>query len=144
MTSMDFIPPDTRETPPAELIRQREANDCGIAVCAMIAGLPYEVAREDFPQYDGSRGLGTVEVETYLSRLGYFWKRTYVPLYEGGPWPPEPFAPIHVAFVGQPSGNGHIVVMLEDGTVLDPLSDKPKRLADWEVTTCVIGFLRWP
>jgi len=34
-------------------------------------------------------------------------------------WPPEPFAPVHWALVEVAAG-GHAVVMLDDGSVLDP------------------------
>jgi hypothetical protein len=40
--------------------------------------------------------------------------------------------------------NGHFVVMLADGTVLDPLREEPTRLTDWSIVNAVIGFAAIP
>ena len=42
------------------------------------------------------------------------------------PWPPAPFADVHFAVVDAGGPAGHSVVMLADGTVLDPLHDETR------------------
>jgi hypothetical protein len=49
------------------------------------------------------------------------------------PYPPEPFAPLHLVSVkvSPASPVYHSVIWLRDGTVLDPLTPEPKRLSDY-------------
>jgi hypothetical protein len=123
------------------LVRQGHANGCALAALAMVTGQTYDEVVTDFterwpgePLNLDERGLYHGDTEWYLAINGYGWKHD--------PWPPQPFAPVHIAAVRQPSGNQHYVVLTGDGTVLDPLDDQPKSLASWERVNNVMGI--WP
>lgn len=121
---------------PVRLIRQKEANGCVVACMAMVSGKTYDEARADhiFSELaDDAKGCSFREAEEYLWRHGFAWQE----IYRCGPpgntnktvWPPAPWADVHVCEVR--TGQAHAVVLLKDGSVLDPLCDEPKRLTDY-------------
>jgi hypothetical protein len=59
-------------------------------------------------------------------------------------WPPEPFADTHLCHVKvwQGARNTHWVVMLGDGSVLDPGMAQPKRLTDYYEVYNVAAVVR--
>ena len=58
----------------ARHIRQREAMDCGIAVCAMVANLPYEAVYDLSPVKPGSRGMFPAQLHDLLeATTGVNW-----------------------------------------------------------------------
>ena len=59
-----------------------------------------------------------------------------------GPRPDAPFAPVHWAMVQQPSNNHHFVVVLADGTVLDPMQDGRHTLGEWSRVLQVCGLVK--
>ena len=132
------------------LVRQRDDWGCGIAVLAMITGRTYVQVRELLDSQDGhghdgdwSRsGITYISIDRILFAEGFAVQRTYAGWAEmdGTPWPPEPWAPVHLSQVVQPSGNGHWVVMDEDGKVLDPLRPGRHSLTDWEKINNVAGL----
>lgn len=142
------------------LVRQQHDYGCGIASLAMIAGKSYSevhawlLANWPGGQADGGsppehwlekRGIYSGIVDWYLVHHGYVWRTVYAGWAKDNssyPWPPEPFAPIHLAQVRQPSNNSHYVVMRADGVVLDPLTDEPRTLADWPEVSNVQGIWR--
>ena len=85
------------------------------------------------------RGLSSPILDWFLAEHGYVWRKVYIG-WEPNPWPPEPFAPVHIAQVIQPSGNSHFVILQSDGLTLDPMSDEPRRLTDWERVNFVQGI----
>jgi hypothetical protein len=120
------------------LVRQEHPNGCGLACIAMVTGLGYGEVRDTLTEFlprerdYGEEGIHHGITEWFLGRLGYAWRTLYAG-HLHDPWPPEPFAPVHIAQVRQPSGNTHYVVVTDDGTVLDPLDGERKRLDVWDV-----------
>lgn len=140
------------EVPVTTLIRQVHEYGCGLASLAMISGWTYDEVRDwlvaNWPagsqtpgEWLEQRGIHKGIADYFLAENGYAWRTVYAG-WGQKPWPPEPFAPVHLAQVVQPSGNSHYVVMRSDGVVLDPLSDEPKRLTDWSVVNNVQGVWR--
>lgn len=127
------------------LVRQKHAYGCVIASLAMIAGLDYDTVAADYTWISENDGcdLNTVGFD-FLWRHGFACQPVYP--YRPGPpirgdadesrrirarhpWPPEPWAEAHLCEVL--TSMSHCVVMLADGTVLDPLTDQPRRLTDY-------------
>lgn len=130
-------------------VRQLDQHGCGVACLAMITGHAYEAvrawfrckawqnaqARHDVPEQSfrdrweahdfGVRGMTDYDLGAYLAEHGFAYALRYANLWQHGiehrraPWPPAPFAPVHIVTVYQPTG-GHYVVWLPDGRVLDP------------------------
>lgn len=128
-------------------VGQKHANGCIPACLAMVLGESYEqmcVELEEFAGHDGNwdrTGVSASDVDRLLGIRGYFLQRRYKNW--GMQWPPEPFAPIHLVQVVQPSGNQHSVVMGGKGRVWDPLRDRSDlRLTDWPKVNNVIGLCR--
>lgn len=79
-------------------------------------------------------GCSIREPDAYLLKHGYAWQLAY----RCGPpgntfrevWPPAPWADVHICEVRVAAGY-HSVVLLRDGTVLDPACDAPRRLANY-------------
>lgn len=132
------------------LIRQEHDYGCGIATLAMVTNATYDEVRtwllDNWPggneRHDDwleKRGIHKGIADFYLAAHGYVWRTLY-----GGwqlpTWPPEPFAPVHMACVRQPSNNAHYVAMRADGVVLDPLTGEERRLTDWPEVQNVQGI----
>lgn len=108
----------------------------------MVTGRTYDDVLAEvsarFPERDFAEvGLYYGDEQWLLGEHGYAWRTRFKN--SGGPWPPEPFAPVHIVQVEQPSGSYHFVVMLADGTVLDPLGDEPTSLDAWPRIVNVLG-----
>lgn len=112
---------------PIKLVLQPEPSGCGIAVVATVAGKTYQEVRQyihldrDFTQ----EGMYDSELESLLVQFGFTWQvLTMVNprlSTRRDPWPPAPWAPLHVAKVTNLRESGlHYVVVLPDGMVLDP------------------------
>lgn len=124
-----------------QLVRQGDAQGCGFACLAMVTSQSYDFVlnhmRSTYPGKDfnerfaNERGIHHGTVEWYLGSLGFAYRTTYRAWAGDKPWPPEPFAPAHIASVTQPSGNQHFVVMTDEGVVLDPMNDEPTTLDQW-------------
>ena len=134
------------------LVRQEHDWGCGVAALAMVTGQTYDevwswmlgnwvhavFAGEPAADWLEHHGVTQYALDWYLGQHGFVWRRVYR-AWVSGAWPPEPFAPVHVAQVVQPSGNAHFVVLTADGRVLDPMSDAPRSLSDWEQVNHVLG-----
>jgi len=147
-------------------VGQEHAMDCGAAVIAMLTERPITEVRAQIDAELGhgrsttdwnGAGITEVTIDRYLWDAGYFMQERrqgqYAPdtlnehVVIGGPpieggWPPPPWADLHYAKVKQPSGNYHFVVMLRDGTVLDPMTREPRRLTDFASVNLVVGLVR--
>lgn len=134
------------------LVRQEHDYGCGLASLAMICDQSYDEVREwllaNWPdgkhapeEWLTKRGIHGGTADWYLSQHGYVWRTLYAG-WVMPTWPPEPFAPVHLACVVQPSGNSHYVVMRNDGVVLDPMTDEPRALTDWPKINNVQGIWR--
>lgn len=134
------------------LIRQQHRLGCGIACLAMLTGQTYQQVYEDFgsPDLSGeSGGITDWDIRNYLKKHGLQfggWKlKQYVGGEEASPWPPDPTGSVCLCLVHvYPwSPCSHWVVMLPDGSVLDPvnLSDTPLRLSVYDAVHSVVGII---
>jgi len=126
------------------LVRQQHPFGCQIATCAMILGLSYEQASEMYPKMTND-GYGPHVLDDILANRGFATARKFRFSAEKhrprDPWPPEPFGDLHWCQVITPGG-GHAVLMLLDGTVLDPATDEPRRLTDYVEVNSVAAITR--
>jgi hypothetical protein len=114
---------------PIPEVRYVESDDgvsCVLACLAMVTGKTIIEVREGMKQYwyneASENGVGDEAFEAYLAARGYAVQHIshdYVPEDKlVTPWPPKPWAPIHVCDVYYQGP--HAVVMLWDGRILDP------------------------
>lgn len=114
-------------------VGQLDSNGCGIACLAMIVGKSYEEVRSEVRYYDGS-GLHDHIIDSYLADNGFavarkhevcHWAQEKYGRKRREKWPPEPFADVHLVMVEScmEPYRTHYLVMLRDGTTLDPLVD---------------------
>lgn len=130
-----------------EHIQQQDTHGCLVACLAMATGDRYESVREWFTdrgeKFAGGGGITVFEVEAYLGERGFAYRRYYRWL-PGNTlrtsWPTPPFAPIHI--VGVNGAGRHGVVMLHDGTVLDPSDATPRSIESYSEVAYVIGVWR--
>lgn len=121
-------------------VRQEDPYGCGVACIAMLAGLTYAEARQAYSAQYGEdraaviregRGMVNVEADAVLARLGFAVARRHRGVEDASHWPPQPWGSAHLATVLLPTG-GHFVVVLADGSVLDPAADPtPRRWGDF-------------
>lgn len=135
-----------------ELVLQKHDYGCGIASLAMLTGDTYDGIRawildhwqnqimghESNDSWLTKSGVTGPVLDWFLAQHGYVWRKVYSG-WRPDPWPPAPFAPVHVAQVVQPSGMAHFVVVTETGDVLDPASGAPRSLTDWQQINYVQG-----
>lgn len=123
-------------------IQQQDLMGCGIACAAMIRGFSYADTRDLFIRLGGDEsrltqraGIDTCQMEELLLICGFALARKYrfnqFTNNERDAWPPEPFADLHLCQV-RVGNRGHFVVMLKDGTVLDPAATGQKQLSSYE------------
>lgn len=137
--------PSAATHPRVLLIRQLDAEGCALATIAMLCDHTYEGVKqrvEEWPDFRSrdwaTEGVTFYTIDRYLAEEGYFIQRRY----ESWGLPLEPFAPIHYASVTQPSGRNHFVVVLDGGTVLDPLRDGFHDLSEWSKVNQLVGVVR--
>lgn len=129
-------------------VRQGHTFGCVLASLAMIGGETYAEVAAQYPwvlERDGGCDLDTVSFD-YLWRHGFAMQVVYPTEPRGAcpsdisvsewrkrygrkPWPPAPWALAHLCQVE--TSQSHAVIMLADGSVLDPLDERPRRLADY-------------
>jgi hypothetical protein len=122
-------------------VAQQHKDGCGRAVLAMLTGTTYEAVDQLIPARDGKRDLELWQQERFLMERGWFQRVVLKREEADGVWPPRPFAPLHMAMVSSRGGPGHSVVMLSDGTVLDPNNPGGWRLTDWPIVYVVVGLV---
>ena len=140
-------------------IKQRNEIDCGIAALAMACDLDYEtVARglvtgptglTSLADAMGSEGLNDDLVKDWLRLNGWAWQEMAMNVWCRGafakrhPWPPQPFATVHVCFV-EATKNWHYCVLDFDGSVRDPWVAERKSLdhPDYKRVASVIGLFK--
>jgi hypothetical protein len=120
-------------------IASEERRGCGIACCAMLTGQSYIQTRSWFGDRTGEGGICYWEIDNFLGRHGYAVIRKMQSDIHMDHWPQKPFAKSHYCVVYLVDGSSHFVVMLEDGTVLDPDDSKPKHLSAWSSIESVTG-----
>jgi hypothetical protein len=120
-------------------IKQEDSNGCSVAAIAMIVGKTYhEIKSVYFPDHDFTgRGVSWFTIDQVLTEHDFAVSRKFEHSIWGkrpdADWPPLPFAELHICqvIVNESSPLGHTVVMLADGTILDPGTPEPKRLTDY-------------
>ena len=131
-------------------LAQEHAKGCGPAALAMVTGHKYADVCAWFKGIDFSKdGIHPYGIDAYLVEHGYATARkgeyfSYIGSPKREPWPPAPFAESHVCNVRvhESCRINHFVVMLEEGTVLDPLTTDVRRLADYHEVHNVVGVYR--
>lgn len=132
-------------------VRQEHPLGCGIACLAMILQVTYAEANDMFSIFNGT-GVRTVQMDEFLACYGFavarIWSRTELKSYRRRKrpfWPVKPFAPLHFCLVKVSSDRPifHYVVMLEDGSVLDPEFPEPTTLAHYEAVEYITGVTRF-
>jgi hypothetical protein len=115
-------------------VGQRGRNDCWIAALAMITEQSYDAVLAEV--VDQGSGADWFVSDSYLEAKGYAVARKFDSIPHLGerhrePWPPEPWAEVHICSVQASNGAGHAVVMLRDGSVFDPNSPTLRRLTEY-------------
>jgi hypothetical protein len=129
-----------------ERVAQQDEFGCVVACLAMVRGLSYETVKQEFNGYDFTRtGLRAGVWDQYLAECGFAVRRKnrhYSPgRRKWRDWPCDPFAPLHLCVVLFREGAlcSHLVVMLHDGTIVDPLDSSKTRLSDYPAVFSVAG-----
>ena len=120
-------------------VRQEHSCGCGVAACAMIMGRTYSETLRifDLPaDHDlEATGLSEFVLEGVLAGQGFAWAKVYRLRQPANrarhEWPVAPWADKHLVQVSTGSG-AHYVVMLGDGSILDPVTPDPKKLSDYK------------
>jgi hypothetical protein len=139
---------------PIRWVKQDDPCGCALACLAMVTGQTYADVRAAWPDGFNFRtgGITHEDVTHYLGdRFIPYQLRYRFELGRNGvgldgkderviraDWP-QPFAPVHI--LGMGSGR-HDVVLLADGTVLDPMQEAPRHLRDIGEVAFMIGV--WP
>ncbi len=133
-----------------ERVRQEDTNGCGIACLAMITGKTYLEVRDELVYYDGS-GLANHIIDEYLADHGYavarkfeasHWQQKKYGRTTREQWPVEPFADVHLCQVETWSDTNHFVVMLRDGTILDPYNEHIHSLDAYKDVWNIAGIVK--
>lgn len=136
-------------------VRQEHTYGCVLASLAMLAGMTYAEVLAEYPWVIEKEGcdLDTISAD-FFWRHGFAHQLVYparpeinrdpsAPMserrarYERKPWPPEPWAPAHLCQVE--TSMSHAVVLLTDGTVLDPADPTRRSLAAYSRVMNVRG-----
>lgn len=137
-------------------VRQEHPYGCVVASLAMLSGMTYAEVLAEYPWIAEKDGcdIDTISYD-FLWRHGFAYQQVYSSVPEINrdprgdmterrakfgrkPWPPEPWAPAHLCQVL--TSMTHAVVMLADGTVLDPIDPTPRRLSDYSHVSNVRGI----
>ncbi len=116
-------------------VLQEDPMGCLVATFAMVLGITYEQAAEKMggrPRYGHTYYCDMWEQNLFDN--GWAVQRRWCVTQPGNKkrevWPPLPWADLHECEVQ--TSMIHSVLMLRDGTVLDPLTTEPRRLSDYE------------
>ena len=119
-------------------VRQEDPNGCIVACLAMIDGKSYAELRPFYPSVTEKHGgLTLYDFSNYFTRAGFAFQliHAYDRIVSGehAGWPFAPWADAHLCGVdgGRGGAHSHGVVLLRDGTVLDPSHDTPRRWEDY-------------
>lgn len=116
---------------------------CGIACLAMLTGRTYAEARDwvdkSHPQLWRESGIGWAAIDHLLAWEGFAVARRH---YASGQFS-EPFTPVSLCqvYVTGDLDSSHYVVMLADGSVLDPAFPDKTRMTDYGRVVCVCAVV---
>ena len=140
-------------------VKQKTENDCGVAALAMACDLKYEQVANSLVVGDGNgirvseamgeEGMNDDLVKAFLLFNGWSWQEATRNIWMKGsfhprhPWPPQPFASVHICFVEATKG-WHYCVMDFDGSVRDPWKEERRSLghADFKRVASVLGLYK--
>lgn len=136
-------------------VQQEDRMGCVIACAAMITGKSYQQVKSEIPCWTDA-GMCGDDIYEYLADNGFAVALKYrVCNYKHPPsekynydrdwreWPPKPFASIHLCYVTcYKGGPGHMIIMLNDGTILDPDTPETKSLTDYFSIGTVAGVAK--
>jgi hypothetical protein len=113
----------------------------------MVRGVPYADVASTLGEV--GRGFTHDMWMEYLARHGFavqfHYQHDCIARQTRQPWPLAPWADLHICSVDAGQGMGsHAVVMLADGTVLDPATDTPRRLTDYASVAYMAAIHRVP
>jgi hypothetical protein len=133
-------------------IGQNHKSGCMAAVLAMLLDVDYDTGAalltDNKPDILHDTGFSYFTLESVLVNHGFALARKYVTTQPGNKrrehWPVEPWADIHWCEVMAGSANGyaHAVVMLKDGSILDPITPEPKRLTDYVAVNFIAAVVK--
>jgi hypothetical protein len=117
-------------------VLQKHTCGCMIATTAMVLGVSYEDALKEYPTVKPDEsGMDYGMFEQVVVEHGWAvarkWKHYRVGGRDREVWPVEPWADLHEVQVRISDRMDHSVLMLRDGTVLDPLTPEPRKLSDY-------------
>jgi len=131
-------------------ILQEDEWGCSIACIAMLTGKSYTNMRnqvqKDFQEstIGLTKGLSYLDCYPYFIDAGYAWQIKYRVHHHNKQvdiWPPMLWAPVHWCEVQvTDSSPGHSILMLQDGTIYDPLTYNKRSLEDYYKVGVVIGL----
>jgi ABC-type bacteriocin/lantibiotic exporter with double-glycine peptidase domain len=106
---------------PVNYVAQRSNWDCGVACLAMVSGETYErvieICGEKVSRFDWhEKGMPTADLPFLLAEMGLATLRKYGRHPDG--WLDS--SGLRIGALTLPTGLGHYVVRLPDGTVYDP------------------------
>lgn len=144
MRVLDWFRVRSIEPPEIRWVPQREGMGCAVACVAMLMGLSYWNARALFPHFDPAEGVLPLDAVRVLGEYGWASIEKfehYSPERRARRrWPVKPFAPVHLVPVS--TTGWHAVLLLADGTVMDPLTPERRRLSDYPTVHSIIGLWR--
>ena len=123
-------------------VGQEDAEGCGLACLAMAMGQTYQEAKSHFG-VDFAQAKRSAEWDALIAREFKMDRITMISKPQE-PWPCPPFADLHVCevLVREDLPHAHMVVMLADGMVLDPLTPEPKHLDAYATVFFITGLTR--
>ena len=125
-------------------VRQEDSHGCGAACFAMLTNRTYEGAKATI-KHDGwdRSGIAGIVLDQYFAEEGIAIARRYSHIdgVERAVWPVAPFADVHLCQVTT-VGGGHFVILLRDGTVVDPLDPQTHSLTDYLSVMNIAGLTR--
>lgn len=115
-------------------VLQEDPLGCLAATFAMVLGITYEEACQKFGGHPDRGHSYYCDVwDQQMTEHGWLVARKWQVIQPGNrkrsTWPLEPWADLHECEVK--TSMIHSVLMLRDGTVIDPLTPEPKRLSDY-------------
>lgn len=127
--------------PVVRWVGQEDINGCGVACLAMVTGKTYaDVAAEVPARSFHNDGVHDSFMDALLAGWGFAVARRFVGT-GADAWTPEPFADVHLCVVGHGAENDHCVVMISDGTVLDPNRAGKWKLSDYPYVVSVAAVV---
>jgi hypothetical protein len=124
-----------------KLVRQVDKYGCGPACLAMLAGWSYAEAVKLWPTANFRKaGISRISLDRALARLGFAVCRREDTR--------RPFAEVHLvetqdeAQTKKKQKEWHWVLMLKDGTVLDPTCDDTQRIEDYHNVRAMAAVAR--